>query len=98
LPETVVGDEEIREAMSAPRSIIVGAVRGTLERTSTGLSTDIIGRGIVLIGGGAMFGKLDALPASETGIPVRMAAHPLLSVAYGTGKIPGDARLPSRLT
>ena len=84
--------------MSAPLSTIVGAVRGALERTSPELSANIIGRGIMLTGGGALIRKLDALLATETGIPVRVAAHPLLSVAYGTGKILGDARLLSRLT
>lgn len=99
LPKTVVVcDEEIREAMSAPLSTIVGAVRAALERTPPELSADIIGRGIVLTGGGALIRKLDALLASETGIPVRVASHPLLSVAYGTGKILCDARLLSRLT
>lgn len=99
LPKTVVvGDEEIREAMSAPLSTIVAAVRGALERTPPELSADIMGRGIVLTGGGALIRKLDDLLANETGIPVRVAAHPLLSVAYGTGKILGDARLLSRLT
>ena len=99
LPRTVVvADDEIREAMSAPLRTIVGAVRAALERTPPELSADIIERGIVLTGGGALIRKLDALLAAETGIPVSAAADPLLAVAYGTGKILGDERLLARLT
>lgn len=99
LPRTVVvTDEEVREALAAPLDMIVVAVRSALERTSPELSADIIDRGIVLTGGGALIRKLDALLAAETGIPVSVAADPLLSVAYGAGKIICDPRLLSRLT
>ena len=99
LPQTVVvTDGEIRAAMSATLRTIVGAVRAALERTPPELSADIIERGIVLTGGGALIRKLDRLLAAETGIPVSVAAEPLLAVAYGTGKILDDERLLSRLT
>jgi rod shape-determining protein MreB len=99
LPRTVVvTDKEVREALAAPLGTIVGAVRAALERTSPELSADIIDRGIVLTGGGALIRKLDALLAAETGIPVSVAPDPLMSVAYGAGRILEDPRLLNQLT
>ena len=99
LPRTVVlTDGEIREALSGPIRSIVAVVRAALDRTSPELSADIVERGIILTGGGALVRKLDALLSAETGIAVSVAENPLLSVAYGAGKILGDPRLLSRLT
>jgi rod shape-determining protein MreB and related proteins len=99
LPRTVVlTDGEIREALSAPLRSIVAAVRGALDRTPPELSADIVDRGIILTGGGALVRKLDALLSAETGAAVSVAENPLLSVAYGAGMILEDARLLNRLT
>ncbi|MEO1134695.1 MAG: rod shape-determining protein, partial [Cyanobacteria bacterium J06639_1] len=88
LPRTVtVKSPEIRESMIEPLSVIVEAVKRTLERTPPELAADIIDRGIMLAGGGALLKGLDALISHETGILVHVAADPLLCVALGTGKV-----------
>jgi actin-like ATPase involved in cell morphogenesis len=88
----------IREALSAPLRSIVAVVRAALDRTPPELSADIVDRGIILTGGGALVRKLDVLLSAETGIAVSVAENPLLSVVYGAGMILGDARLLNRLT
>ena len=65
---------------------IVDAVKVTLERCPPELAADIMDRGIVLTGGGALLKGLDVLIAKETGMPVHVADDPLLCVARGTGK------------
>lgn len=88
LPRTVtVKSPEIRESMAEPLSVIVEAVKRTLERTPPELAADIIDRGIMLAGGGALLKGLDALISHETGILVHVAADPLLCVVLGTGKV-----------
>jgi len=81
-----VTSEEIREALSEPVTSIVDAVRVALERTPPELSADIVERGIVLAGGGALLRGLDKLLSKETGLHVRIADDPLTAVALGTGK------------
>ena len=99
LPRAVVlSDGEIREALSASLRSIAAAVRAALDRTPPELSADIIDRGIVLTGGGALIRKLDVMLSAETGIAVSVAENPLLSVAYGAGMMLGDERLLNRLT
>lgn len=99
LPKTItVTSEEIREALSEPISAILEAVRITLERTPPELSADLIDRGIVLAGGGALLRSLDKLISGETGLPVHIADDPLTAVALGTGKYLSDFRLLKRLT
>lgn len=94
LPKTVVlNDSEVREALDAPLRTIVATVLTALEHTPPELSADIIDHGIMLTGGGALIRKLDELLEAATGIPVLVAERPLLSVAEGTAKILGDARL-----
>ena len=88
LPRTVtVKGPEIRESMSEPLSIIVDAVKRTLERTPPELAADIIDRGIMLAGGGALLRGLDTLISHETGIVVHVAADPLSCVVLGTGRV-----------
>lgn len=88
LPRTVtVKSAEIRESMSEPLSVIIEAVKRTLERTPPELAADIIDRGIMLAGGGALLKGLDTLISHETGIVVHVAADPLSCVVLGTGRV-----------
>jgi rod shape-determining protein MreB and related proteins len=88
LPRTVtIKGPEIRESMSEPLSVIVEAVKRTLERTPPELAADIIDRGIMLAGGGALMKGLDTLISHETGIVTHVAADPLSCVVLGTGRV-----------
>jgi rod shape-determining protein MreB and related proteins len=88
LPRTVtIKGPEIRESMSEPLSVIVEAVKRTLERTPPELAADIIDRGIMLAGGGALMKGLDTLISHETGIVTHVAADPLCCVVLGTGRV-----------
>lgn len=78
---------EIRESMSEPLSVIVDAVKSTLERTPPELASDIIDRGIMLAGGGALLRGLDTLISHETGIVTHVAPDPLQCVVLGTGNV-----------
>lgn len=91
LPSNItITAEEIREALADPVSAIIDAIRSTLERTPPELSADIIDRGIMLTGGGALLRGLDQLIANETGIPVNVAESPLDCVVEGTGRLLED--------
>jgi rod shape-determining protein MreB and related proteins len=88
LPRTVtIKGPEMRESMSEPLSVIVEAVKRTLERTPPELAADIIDRGIMLAGGGALMKGLDTLISHETGIVTHVAADPLCCVVLGTGRV-----------
>ena len=88
LPKNIeVTSEEIREALSDPLSMVLDAIRTTLERTPPELSADIIDHGITLTGGGALLRGLDKLVERETGMPVHIAESPLDCVAMGTGAV-----------
>jgi rod shape-determining protein MreB len=82
-----ITSQEVREAMAEPISVIVESVRITLERCPPELSADLVERGIVLAGGGALLRGMDRLLAEETGLPVHVADDPLSAVAEGTGKV-----------
>jgi hypothetical protein len=87
LPRTVVvSSSELRQALEEPLHNIIDAVRSTLDQTPPELAGDIMDRGIVLTGGGAMLRGLDERLRHETGMPVHVAEDPLSSVAYGAGK------------
>ena len=87
LPRTiVVSAEEIRRAMDEPVNAIVDAVKATLDRTPPELSGDIMDRGIVLTGGGALLQGLDERLRHETGMPIIVAERTLECVALGSGK------------
>ncbi len=88
LPRTVtIKAAEMREAMAEPLSVIIEAVKRTLERTPPELAADIVDRGIMLAGGGALLRGLDTLISHETGIVVHIAADPLSCVVLGTGRV-----------
>jgi rod shape-determining protein MreB len=82
----VVSDPEILEALNEPINAIVEGVRMALERTPPELAADIVDRGIVLTGGGALLRGLDHLIAEETGLPVIIAEDPLTCVVMGSGR------------
>ncbi len=87
LPRTVtVSSPEIRRAIEEQLHSIVDAVRTTLDQTPPELAGDIMDRGIVLTGGGALLLGLDERIRHETGMPVHIASDPLTSVALGAGK------------
>lgn len=83
---TTLTSQEIREAIADPVNAIVEAVKVTLEQTPPELSSDIMERGIVLAGGGALLRGLDSLLNQETAMPVHIAPDPLSCVVLGTGK------------
>ncbi len=98
IPKTItITDEEVREALSDSVTTIVNAVRVALERTPPELSADIVERGIVLTGGGALLKNLDRRLSIETGLPVSLADDPLSSVVLGTGKMLSDFNLLKRV-
>jgi rod shape-determining protein MreB len=98
IPKTItITDEEIREALADSVSTIINAVRVALERTPPELSADIVERGIVLTGGGALLKNLDKRLSIETGLPVSLAEDPLASVVLGTGKMLSDFDLLKRV-
>lgn len=87
VPKTVeLSDDEIRDSLLEPINQIVDAVRVALERTPPELASDIVDRGIVLAGGGALLRNLDVLLSGETGLPVVQADDPLTAVVMGAGK------------
>jgi rod shape-determining protein MreB len=87
LPKTIeVCAGEIREALAEPVTQIVEKVKRVLEKTPPELSADIMERGVVLTGGGALLRGLDRLMAAAIGIPVYVAEDPLSCVALGTGR------------
>ena len=99
VPKTItITDEEIREALADTVNVIVDAVRVALERTPPELAADIVDRGIVLTGGGALLRNLDKRLREETGLPVAIAEDPLISVALGAGKMLSDFALLRRLS
>jgi rod shape-determining protein MreB len=91
LPSNIrITAKEVRESLADSVSQVIDAIRSTLERTPPELSADIIDRGIMLTGGGALLRGLDELIAIETGIPVNIAEHPLDCVVEGAGKLLDD--------
>ncbi len=86
LPKTLtITSQEVREAIQEPINTIVETVRYTLERCPPELSADLVDRGIVLAGGGALLRGLNKLLAEETGLPVHVPDDPLSAVVMGTG-------------
>jgi rod shape-determining protein MreB len=81
-----VNSEEIREALAEPINSIIEAVKTTLERTPPELAADIVDKGIVLAGGGALLRNLDVLLREETNLPITIAEDPLSAVVLGSGK------------
>ena len=94
----VVDDQEIREAIEEVVASIVNAVRIALERTPPELSADIIDRGIILTGGGALLKNLDKRLREETQLPVFLTEDPLTSVVMGAGKLLDDLDLLRKIS
>jgi rod shape-determining protein MreB len=83
--ELVITERQIAESLQEPVSAIVEAVKVALENTAPELAADIVDKGIVLTGGGAMLSNMDTVLRQATGLPVSVAEDPLLCVALGTG-------------
>jgi rod shape-determining protein MreB len=99
VPKTLtLTDAEVRESLAETVGIIVEAVRVALERTPPELSADIMDKGIVLTGGGAMLKNLDRRLREETGLPISLAEEPLSSVALGTGAMLADVDLLRKIS
>jgi rod shape-determining protein MreB and related proteins len=91
IPKTItVNDEEVREALRESVMTIVEVVRACLERTPPELAADMVDKGIVVTGGGALLRGIDVLLRHETNLPVTIADDPLSCVALGTGKALDD--------
>lgn len=87
LPKTVkITSEDTREALKDSVSQIVDAVHSVLERTPPELAADVVDRGIVLVGGGALLGGLEELIEAKTGVNTMTAEDPMTAVAVGTGR------------
>ena len=84
--EIVVTQRQISEALAEPVGAIIDAVKVALENTKPELAADIVDKGIVLTGGGALLGNLDYVLRHATGLPVSIADEPLKCVALGTGR------------
>ena len=99
LPKTInINSLEVREAMMGPLSTIVDTVLTTLERCPPELAADLVDRGIMLAGGGALLRGLDRLIHEKTGLPVHVAEDPLSAVAEGTGKVLSEISVLRRVT
>jgi len=99
IPKTLlINDEEIREALTEPVGNIVETVRIALERTPPELAADIIDKGIVLAGGGALLRGLDMLLREETGLPVAIAEDALSAVVLGAGRLLDELDLLRRVS
>ena len=93
-----ITDEEIREALMEPVHQVVESVRIALERTPPELASDIVEKGIMLAGGGALLRNLDVLLREETGLPVTLASDPLTTVVMGAGKALDELSLLRNVT
>ena len=87
LPRRIELDSvEVREALQGPINEIIEVIKKTLAQTPPELAADIVERGIVITGGGALLKGLPKLVAKETGVPVILAENPMECVALGAGK------------
>ncbi len=97
LPKTIqVTSGEITEAIAEPIASIVGVVKAVLEKTPPELASDVIDRGIVMTGGGALLRNFDRLLTKETGVPCYVADNPIACVALGAGKALEDYEVIKR--
>jgi rod shape-determining protein MreB len=94
IPKTIeINSEEIRESISEPINAIIEAIRIALEKTPPELASDIVDKGIVLSGGGALLKDLDLLIREITSLPVTIAEDPLTTVVMGSGRVLDDMNL-----
>ncbi|NOY39349.1 MAG: rod shape-determining protein [Nitrospirae bacterium] len=98
IPKTItINEEEIREALQEPVTIILDTIKVALENTPPELAADIVDTGIVLAGGGALLRGLDLLIKEETKLPVIVADDPLTAVVRGVGKMLDEIDLLQRV-
>ena len=91
LPKVMqINSEQVREAMQEPILQIIDLIKAALEKTPPELSSDVMERGVILTGGGALIKNIDKLISQKTGIPVYIAEVPLNAVVRGTGKALDD--------
>ncbi len=94
IPKTLILDgDEVREALAEPVSQILNGIKMALENTPPELSADIVDKGIVLAGGGALLKGLDVFLRDETSLPIIIAEDPLTCVALGAGKVLDDEQI-----
>ncbi len=94
VPKTLeLKSDEVCEALAEPVTAVVEAVKIALERTQPELAADIVDKGIVMVGGGALLSNLDILLREATGLPVMLAEDPLTAVALGSGRCLDELRL-----
>jgi rod shape-determining protein MreB len=99
VPKTLeIKSDEVREALQEPVNAVVESVKVALERTPPELAADIVDKGIVMVGGGALLSNLDILLRETTGLPVMLAEDPLTAVALGTGRCLDELRLLREVT
>jgi len=99
IPKIVeINSEEVMDAMSEPVGVIIDAIRDALENAPPELAGDIVDRGIVLAGGGALLRNLDVLLREKTGLPITIADDPLSAVARGAGKALDELNILKEVT
>jgi rod shape-determining protein MreB len=99
IPKTLeITAEEVREALVEPINTIVETVRMTLEKTPPELAADIVDKGIVLVGGGALLKNLEILLREVTSVPITIADDPLSAVVLGAGRVLDDIELLKNAT
>jgi rod shape-determining protein MreB len=98
IPKTLtINEAEIREALTEPVNVILDTIKVVLENTPPELASDIVDRGIILAGGGALLKGLDQLIRQETGLPVFIADDPLTAIVRGVGKMLDEIDLLRRV-
>jgi rod shape-determining protein MreB len=98
IPKTLtINETEIREALAEPVNMILETIKVILENTPPELASDIVDKGIILGGGGALLRGLDLLIREETGLPVLVAEDPLTAVVRGVGKMLDELDLLRRV-
>jgi rod shape-determining protein MreB len=98
IPKTItVNEGEILEALSEPINVILDTIRVVLENTPPEIAADIVDKGIVLAGGGALLRRIDLLIKQETGLPVTIAENPLTAVVMGVGKMLDELEMLRRI-
>ncbi len=98
IPKTfTINEDEIMEALQEPVNIIIETIKVALENTPPELAADIVDRGIVLAGGGALLSGLDVLIKESTGLPVVVAEDPLTAVVKGVGKMLDELELLKKI-
>ena len=99
LPKTIeVSSKEIREAMAEPLATILASIKEALERCPPELAADLIDRGIMLAGGGALLGGIDVWLTEQTGVPTHISEDPLVAVVEGTGRVLSEVSYIKKMT